>query len=501
MTVIPQTSARYLLSCLLLAAAAPSSAAQPEAVSYRLLYRADGDPVLHVEIALPRPVAGVHDLVMPRSIPMGYAVQHYDRFVRSVRALGEGGAALIVDRADGPRWRLRSPDGSSLLLVRVEYDVDVVAMELEILAGSDTSKIRPGYAGLLGYTVFGYLDGFESRPVRLEVRGPEGWPVLTTLAPAVPVPLTSAAASADDFYALADSQVLLGPGLSVERVETRAVPLFVAVYAEFEVDRARVAGMARRALEPLTSYFGRAPFAHYSICLEALRPPSPEHHYGFAMEHLSSSTYSVGDKPADVRGVGPGASAEDAAGIEDWIAHHIAHAWIPKRVWGEGYFPHTWEVPPVLDTIWFAEGFGQYLAMDAQAEDLPEAERAAYLERRVRGRFQSALATMPAFLLRMPLVQLSRVASTAYSDDFRTGRTVFSRGGLMAAEMDRFIRLSTGGRKRLRDALRCLVDWSDRERRGFRIDELPGLFAGATGVDTRPILEKWLGPYPPDGQD
>jgi hypothetical protein len=33
----------------------------------------------------------------------------------------------------------------------------------------------------------------------------------------------------------------------------------------------------------------------------------------------------------------------------------------------------------------------------------------------------------------------------------------------------------------LRDALRHLVEWSEKNRRAFRIDELPGIFQDATG--------------------
>jgi predicted metalloprotease with PDZ domain len=94
----------------------------------------------------------------------------------------------------------------------------------------------------------------------------------------------------------------------------------------------------------------------------------------------------------------------------------------------------------------------------------------------------------------MSLVELSQVASTRYSEDFRTGRTVFSRGGLMAAEMDDHIRRASRGEKSLKDALRHLVAWSLKTRRAFDIEELPVLFSIATGVDTREILQKWLKP-------
>ncbi|HEY7679348.1 MAG TPA: hypothetical protein VIC04_02440, partial [Terriglobia bacterium] len=140
------------------------------------------------------------------------------------------------------------------------------------------------------------------------------------------------------------------------------------------------------------------------------------------------------------------------------------------------------------------EGFGQYAALDALA-DAEGNDAAVFRARFVQRRFRSWLTEAPPFLLRLPLVEVSRIASTRYSEDFRTGRTAFSRGGLMAAEMDERIRSESGGQKRLRDALRFLVKWSQREKRGFRIEELPAIFSEATGVETRDILEKWLAPY------
>jgi predicted metalloprotease with PDZ domain len=146
----------------------------------------------------------------------------------------------------------------------------------------------------------------------------------------------------------------------------------------------------------------------------------------------------------------------------------------------------------VIDTIWFAEGFGQYAAIMALAADAqdPVAYRRGMLTRR----FQSNIDAAPGFLKRLSLVDLSRIASTRYSEDFRTGRLVFSRGGLMAAAIDERIQAEARGARSLRDALRFLVGWSARERRGFKIDELAGLIEQATGVDTRTIIEKWLQP-------
>ncbi len=64
----------------------------------------------------------------------------------------------------------------------------------------------------------------------------------------------------------------------------------------------------------------------------------------------------------------------------------------------------------------------------------------------------------------------------------------------MAAEIDDRIRQKSRGTHRLRDALRHLVSWSRENERPFAIEELPGIFEKATGVDTRAIFEEWLKP-------
>jgi hypothetical protein len=42
-----------------------------------------------------------------------------------------------------------------------------------------------------------------------------------------------------------------------------------------------------------------------------------------------------------------------------------------------GYFPFSWELAPVIDTIWLSEGFARYIAIDALADTMPKAEGAA----------------------------------------------------------------------------------------------------------------------------
>jgi predicted metalloprotease with PDZ domain len=148
---------------------------------------------------------------------------------------------------------------------------------------------------------------------------------------------------------------------------------------------------------------------------------------------------------------------------------------------------------PVMDTIWFNEGFGRYAAIAAVAAGMPVADGAAF-RRAQLSTLNGIVEGAPRFIRRMPLEILSREASFLYSADFRTGRNVFARGALMAAQMDDRISAQTHGRKALRDALRWLLNWSAEHHQPFQSEDLPKYFKAATGVDVTDIYHHWQQP-------
>jgi predicted metalloprotease with PDZ domain len=455
-------------------------------LTYRVEYNLSKPAEIHVALRIAGGADAPLTLVMPRAVPGGYAQRPYDPFVENVHAFASDGKEANVQRENpGPRWKIGKSGGR---IVRVEYDVNIAHMEREIVSAADASKIRDGYAGLLGYSIFAYLEGRKEQAIKLEIAGPEGWPVFSTLAPQVPASVTSLTANARDYYALADSQIVMGPKLQLRRIDG-SVPLFLAVYAECDEDLSEEGALARDALDKVIAYFEKPPFTHYTVHLELLRPVSDRHEYGFSMEHLESGTFYFDTKQAI-------SSQSDSRFRETRrfnYAHHMAHSWIPKHAYGVGYLPFEWEMAPIIDTIWFNEGFARYAAIEALAEAMQEKESQDYRRQqldRLRGNVDGA----PAFLRRMSLDDLSRAGSFLYSDDFRVGRNLFSRGALMAAEMDDFIRAQTQEKKSLRDALRYLLVWSERNHRAFRTEELPAIFRDSTGVETKSILDRWMQP-------
>ncbi len=471
--------------CALLLLFLPHALRAQSPLTYQLSYPTPGDTRVHITIIFPEPLNTPAALVMPRTYPGGYEQVPYDSFVEQLHAFSSTEKSLSVTREpDGPRWKIGEPGDH---LERIEYQIDLAQMETRILSSVETSKVRPRYVGLLGYSVFAFIDGLEDRKINLHITAPQSWPILTTLNPQIPAPTITAEASAPNYYALADSEILMGPGLQLRQFPGK-IPLIFAVYSETAEDLELDGQLARQALDRVQTYFADTPFRQYTVQLELLRPLL-NHDYGFSQEHLDSGTFSLStDRAITAQSPQPARNAN----LFNY-AHHMAHSWIPKRAYGIGYFPFTWEMTPVIDTIWFNEGFARYAAIEAVAQGLPPQDAAAFRARQL-ARLQQILDTAPPFLRNMPLDVLSREASFLYASDFRTGMNVFARGALMAAEMDDYIRTKTAGKKSLQDALQALLIWSAQNHRAFRTEELPQIFQSATNVDVTAILTRWLNP-------
>src|SRR5262245_38327522 len=119
-------------------------------LTYKVQYSTEHASRIHVQIITSSPINSPVTLVIPRAIPSGYAQQFYDRYVDQVKATTS--SETPIKKQDGPRWRVEQPG-----LTKIEYDVDVARLEQEILDASDTSKVRPEYVGLPGYSCRGYL--------------------------------------------------------------------------------------------------------------------------------------------------------------------------------------------------------------------------------------------------------------------------------------------------------------------------------------------------------
>lgn len=450
-------------------------------VRYDLTLPGDESGRVSVVITFPSSVTQSVDFALPRSIPMGYGTQPYDRFVTALSAHDPRGTALAITDIDGPRWRIAASAEHPLHTIR--YRVDVRRMEAAILNAGDASRIRPGYVGLLGYSVFGFLDAFIDRPIALDVRAPEEWPIFTTLG------ATSArghsSLTAQNFYALADAQFFAGPDLVLRQV-AGAVPFTLALYSEQpRLDADSLAMLASQALNKTIAYFGGSTLTRYTSSFEVLQPLSDQHEYRFSMEHLESATYRFAVGQLDLS-----AAARDRVYYN--LLHHTVHSWLPKQCAPAGYYPFTWDYAAPIDGIWFSEGWAQYIAADIFGGSGPDAARRR--QERVALRFDAAAADSLAPIRGQSTAALSRTASHQYSDDFRISATVFSRGAKMASEIDDRIRTRTGDRQSIRDVARGLLSWCATSSTPVTDSVIATIVRQTTGVEVRDVIDRWLAP-------
>ena len=408
-------------------------------------------------------------LLIARSAPGTYEITEYSRFIENVIATTTSGDQLEGVKGIGSYFNFRE-EGS---IKEISYDVNILKMESELKDAFASSKGRENYLGILGYSVFGTISGLENTPIELTVKSEIQWPIFTTLSPQQ-YPTGEFNISVENYAALVDAQYLLGSDVEIYQVEDTEIPLFIAAYSETTIDLKEIGRRAKISLEGLSKYFGYIPMPHYTVCYEFLIPISGEHGYGFSMEHMNSMTASQ-DTSRAIK------MYEENPNIGSMV-HHIGHSWIPLRSYGKGYRPFDWESAPIIETIWLNEGFIWYVMTVV----LEAPRRINFFKRMVN--------TAPRYIKEKSLKELSQLGSTQYSTDFNIGRNLFSRGALMAYEMDQFIKTATGGDKSFKDALIGLLKWTEANQRAFEYEEIEPILSSATGVNLQSIWNKWQGP-------
>lgn len=449
----------------------------PAQVHYTLSSTDSVTGKLRISIEPATPLATPISFVMPRSVPGNYGVVKYDLLVENLQATAEDGSRHPFIKSDfgAPRWQCAD---SNLRVKSISYEISLQKMDANLHAASDKSIFRRGFAGLLNYSVLGWIEGLDRQPVACSISTFSSWPIFSTLAPAADPAKGRLELHAADYYALADAQTFIGPAFRVKEYKA-LVPLFVADYTEGGEELLDDYGWQEAtSMAVLKDYFGELPFPCYTVLIRHAVPRPDDDPGNFGMEHLQSSTFFV-----DTSRLRTGKLPEK----ELWLRiptylHHMAHSFIPLRCYGDGYRPYVLEIPPIINNIWFNEGFMWYIVYDTLRQ------------KKMLDNFREDVYCGPTTIKEMSLRELSENASTQYAEDFRLGVAVFSRGALMAYDINNYVKQQTAGKASMRTIYRYLYQWSLRNRRPFTMEEFPELLKQATGVDVSAIYNKWQQP-------
>ena len=152
-------------------------------LSYSLTYTDSLSSKVGIAIQLVEAKRTPVSFVMPRSVPGAYNILNYDVFIEHLHAINSKGekVTMLKDDNGAPRWYYADTGES---IVRVEYEVNLKKMEGR-LSPSDASIIRSDFAGMLNYSIFGWIDGTEQEPAQCTIQTFEGWPIFTTNQPTV----------------------------------------------------------------------------------------------------------------------------------------------------------------------------------------------------------------------------------------------------------------------------------------------------------------------------
>jgi predicted metalloprotease with PDZ domain len=405
-------------------------------------------------------------LQIPRSAPGTYDITDYPSFIENIQAVTLNDSVIKGQRGLGSILFFKH----DAIVNTISYDVNIIKMEAELKGGYASSKIRENYLGILGYSVFATIPGFEDKPIELTISSDANWPVFTTLQPSVTT-INTLTLPISNYATLVDAQYLLGSDVQVFQVEDAEIPLFVAVYAETEINIQEIGRRGLLSLQGLSNYFGNVPMPHYTLCYEFIKPFSDTHSYGFSMEHINSMTASLT--------IASAITEYDAEASIFGVVHHMGHSWIPLRSYGKGYRPFDWGSAPIIETIWLNEGFIWYVT--TIITDSPNTINF----------FKRVTTNAPSYIKHKSLKELSQLGSSQYSGDFNIGRNLFSRGALMAYEMDNEIKQLTNNEKTFKDALLGLLNWTKVNNRAFEYSEIEPILSKSTGVDLSDIWLKW----------
>ncbi|WP_430468493.1 hypothetical protein [Winogradskyella ouciana] len=444
------------------------SEAQNDILKYTLLHNKQTKNVT-VTILLDAINTRDHYLLIPRSAPGTYEITDYPSFIENIEAVTTNGSTIKGQRGRGSIIFFRK----EAKITQVSYDVNITKMEAELKGGFASSKIRENYLGLLGYSVFATIVGYEDKPIHLTLKSDAQWPIFTTLKPSTSME-SEITLLVSNYAELADAQYLFGNDVKILKVKDAEIPLYVAAYAEGEINLEEIGRRGLFSLQGLSNYFGYIPMPHYTMCYEFLKPYSEEHTYGFLMEHMNSMTASATMASAIT-------TYDPKANIFSMV-HHMGHSWIPLRSYGKGYRPFDWGSAPIIETIWLNEGFIWYVS--SIVTNSPK----------TIDFFKQIIEHAPIYIKEKSLKELSQLGSSQYSGDFNIGRNLFSRGALMAYEMDVEIKKATNNEKTFKDALIGLLNWTKENDRAFEYHEIETILSNSTGVDLSEIWLKWQNP-------
>lgn len=316
----------------------PETARQP--VNYFVRVARGGAPAYLITVSTDRVRRDSVDFFLPAWIPGQYGQLSNLVQAESFTVRDGSGDPVATRRIGSTRWRLY-PKGEQYLSVAYEIVPDPPSEPLPFRTRLD---LHAGYA--LGGGLFGTLEGYESRPVRVSFDIPNGWRASAPLQTEGPNRF-----SAVSYASLPATPFVVGDRFRDYRLFQRGRPHQVTVQgASSSFAPESLLALVDETIRTGTDFFGTA---HYERFMFAIHFVPPEVGGIGGTGHTAGMAVFLPEmESGQVR----------QAGVETMLLHQYLHAWLPGTFGPRELTWPDWSRAPRTSDLWLIEGAAEYYA-------------------------------------------------------------------------------------------------------------------------------------------
>jgi len=334
----------------------PETARQP--INYYVRLARTGAAVYGITLQTDRVGRDSVDFVLPAWIPGQYGELANQVQAESFSVRDGHGDPVPTRRISAIRWRLY-PDGEQYLSVAYEIVPDPPSEPLPFRTRLD---LHAGYA--LGGGLFGTLEGYEARPVRLSFDLPTGWRASAPLQPEGPNRF-----SAPMYASLPATPFVLGDRIRDYKLFQRGRPHQVTVQgapASFAPES--LLAIVDETIRLGTDFYGDPPYERYMLAIHFVPPEvvgigGTGHAAGMAIFLPEMESGKVRE-----------------AGMETILLHQYLHAWLPGTFGPRELVRAHWSQAPRATDLWLVEGAAEYYARLLPVRRRGEASRSRFYD-------------------------------------------------------------------------------------------------------------------------
>ncbi|GHB70672.1 M61 family metallopeptidase [Persicitalea jodogahamensis] len=430
------------------------------------------DDKLTVELETPS-VRGKSILYhLPKIVPGTYSINNYGSYATNFKAFDKKGRELKVEKIDKNSWKISKPRKLSRLSYQIDDTWDTPEIEEDVFEPSGTNIDEDKVFVLNTFGLFGYFQGMDRLPYRVNITKPAGFYGST------PLINQNKGGNQDlfvtkDYHELADSPMMYNRPDTVW-LKVGNADILVSVFSPNDKFATKdLAADIKPTLEAQKDYMGGTlPIDKYAFIIY-MSDDKNLTRYG-ALEHSQSSFYYLPETFSE---------AQLSKSIKDIAAHEFFHILTPLNIHSEEIGDFDFIDPKMSRHLWLYEGLTEYAAHHAQLR-AGIIDLTTYLDRQAdkvensRTRYTDTLS----------FTAMSSDVLEKYKDEYSN---VYEKGALIGLSLDLKLRQLSGGKYGTQDLLRDLAKTYGKDK-SFKDEELFDKITELTFPEMRDFFRRYV---------